>query len=163
MVFQRDSLNFVPGSTVTLYKGPEYPIFLASGIQEPWLRLILRKDIFSLNFGQVGCGIKLNLDVVNKLPSLMSEKNPHFIFDTQTIGAFFSWASTNPEAKCKVCYLGQDKIQEDWISTYHTVVKPSDVLKMKKVSNLYISGDRDLFVDKAKKLIDKCKGSLLIG
>ena len=85
------------------------------------------------------------------------------MFDTQTIGAFFSWASTNAGVKCKVCYVGEDKIQQDWITSSHTVVKSTDALKMKKCNSLYITGNRDLFEGRRRKLLNVAKGSLLIG
>lgn len=164
VVFNKRGLNFVPGTTVTLYKGPDFPVFIASGIQEPWLRLIVNRDLFSPYFKPGSTSIKLNLELENKLPTLMSEEQPNFVFDTQTIGAFFSWTSTHAGHKCKVCYLGGDKISEDWINMSHHIVKPSDVLGLRKAGNLYITGDRDLFEDsRASKLVPLCKGSMLIG
>ena len=163
VVFNKRGLNFVPGCCVSLYKGPDFPIFIASGIQEPWVRLILNRDLFSPNFLPGTKSIKLNLEIENKLSTLMSEEHPNFVFDTQTIGAFFSWASTNAGVKCKVCYMGEDKIQEDWIAASHTVVKPSDVLRLKKAGNLYITGNRDLFGHRGQKIIPACKGSFIVG
>lgn len=163
VVFAKQGLKFAAGSTVTLYKGPEFPIFIASGIQEPWLRLILNRDLFSPYFKPGTSSIKLNLEIENKLPSLMAEEKPAFVFDTQTIGAFFSWSSSNAGKKCKVCYVGEDKIQEDWIGSSHSVVKAPDSLKMKKCDSLYITGHRDLFEGKRRKLLNVAKGSLLIG
>lgn len=161
VVFQKDSLNFVPGCAVTLYKGPDHPVFIASGIQECWCRLILRKDIFSPNLNQANLSIKLNLEIENKLQTLMAEQTPSFIFDTETIGAFFSYASTHPEVKCRVCYLGENKIQTEWIDSNHDLLKPSDVLKMRGTKNLYITGNRDLLNGKAEKLLNNCKGSFI--
>jgi hypothetical protein len=162
VVFNKESLNFVPGSTVTLYKGADFPIFIASGIQEPWLRIILRKDLFSPNFIPGTTNLKLNVEIDNKLPNLVSEEKPSFVFDTQTIGAFFSWASTNAGKKCNVCYVGDNKIQEGWIKTYHKMVKPSDIRKMLKYDGLYVTGNRDLYEGRAKKVLDQACGSFIL-
>lgn len=163
VVFSKDALQYVPGSTVKLYNGPDYPVFIASGIQEPWVRLILNRDLFSLNFKPHTLSIRLSLEIDNKLPTLMNEKKPSFVFDSETIGAFFSWVSTYPEVKCKVCYIGDNKLQENWINANHTTVKMSDVLKMKKENSLYVTGYRDSFEGKSKRLINNCKSSFIIG
>ena len=163
VVFGKEGLKFESGAAVKIYNGPDLPVFIASGIQEPWLRLILNRDLFSPYFLPGSSSIKLSLEIENKLPTLMAEEKPAFVFDTQTIGAFFSWSSSNAGVKCKVCYVGDDKIQEDWISSSHTVIKPTDALKMKKCNSLYVTGDRDLFEGRRRKLLDVAKGSLLIG
>jgi len=159
VLFQKDSLNFIPGQTVTLYNGPDIPVFIASGVQEPWVRLIMNRDL-SPNFPAGSLSVKLNLELDNKLPSLMAEDKPGFIFDTQTIGAFFSWSSTYPSKKCKVCYVGTDKISEDWIAANHTVISESNIKKMARVKNLYITGNRDLF-NSHQKLLNKSTGVYL--
>lgn len=159
VVFQRDTLNFVPGSSVTLYNGPDYPVFIASGIQECWIRLIMNREIFS-KLLPGSRTIKLNLEIKNKLPSLMAEKKPSFVFDTETIGAFFSWASTYPGVKCKVLYLGSNKIQEDWIKANHKIV--NNVSKMKRLKELYVTGNRENFTGRAAKLLNTCKEKYII-
>jgi len=162
VVFAKRSLNFVPGSAVTLYNGPDLPIFIASGIQEPWIRLILNRDLFSPYFKPGTSSIKLNLEIPNLLPGLMAEESPNFVLDSNTIGAFFSWASTNAGKKCKVCYLGDDKVQPEWIRSFHTLVKPSDVSSMRKHGNLYVTGNRNLFETRAKKVLGASKRSFVL-
>lgn len=162
VVFAKKGLNFVPGSAVTLYNGPDFPVFIASGIQEPWIRLILNRDLFSPYFPRRLRSLKLNLEIPNLLNGLMIEETPSFVFDSNTIGAFFSWASTNAGKKCKVCYLGEDRVQEDWIKSYHTVVKPSNVSSMRKNSNLYVTGNRDLYETRGKKVLKDSKRSFIL-
>lgn len=160
VLFNKRGLNFVPGSSVTLYNGIDTPIFLASGIQEPWTRIILNRDLFSPNFPQGTVSIKLNLEVDNPLPTLMTEQeSPAFVLTSEMVSPFFSYVSTYPHNKCKVCYLGADKISEDWIKTYHKLV---DVSKIKKEKNLYVMGDREVLEGKARKVINKCKSSYLV-
>lgn len=159
VVFQKESLNFNPGDCVVLWTGPEIPIFVASGIQEPWVRIILNRDLFP-NITPGDLSIRFNKDITSKLSTLPGSVNPSFVFDTNTIGAFFSWTSTNPGKPCKVLYLGDYKIQEDWIKAYHNVV---DVSKLKREKELYVTGNRDLFIPKKyKKLPGRCKESYII-
>lgn len=162
VVFQKGSLTFVPGNTVTLYKGPDHPIFIASGISECWVRLIMNRDLFSTYFPPGTRYIKLNSEIISIFPDLAAEKSPSFIFDAQGIGAFFSWASMYPSTKCKVCYLGEDKVQEDWIAGRHILVKSEDILEMKDCEDLYITGNRDLFKGDAGEVLDNCKASYLV-
>jgi hypothetical protein len=163
IVFERDSLQFVPGDAVRLYKNDELPIFIASGIQEPWVRIILRTETVSPNYlSQAKTHIKLCGEVESIFPTLMTEEAPAFMFDTETIGAMLSWSSTNLGVKCPVCYLGEDRIQEDWIAANHEVISSGSASKMGKKDNLYVSGRQGLFIEGAKKALAKCKGSLLI-
>ena len=162
VVFAKKGLNFVPGSAVTLYNGPDLPIFIASGIQEPWIRLILNRDLFSPYFQPGTSSLKLNLEIPNLLSGLMLEESPSFVFDSNTIGAFFSWASTNAGKKCKVCYLGEDRVQEDWIKSYHTVVKPSNISSLRNKGNVYVTGNRDLYETRAKKVLRDSKRSFIL-
>ena len=160
VLFQKRSLNFAPGSSVTLYNGPEDPIFIASGISEPWVRLIMNRDLFSPNFQPGARSIKLNLEINNPLPELMREESPNFVITSSMAAAFFSYASTYPTTKCDVCYLGEDKISEKWIEMSHNIVK--DVRKMKGKESLYILGDEKILNAKAGKLLNTCKSSYLI-
>ena len=162
VVFAKKGLTFVAGSAVTLYNGPDMPIFIASGIQEPWIRLILNRDLFSPYFQPGTRAIKLNLEIPNLLSGLMLEETPSFVFDSNTIGAFFSWASTNAGKKCKVCYLGDDKVQEEWINSYHTVIKKSNISSMRKYGSLYVTGNGDLYETQAKKVLKDSKRSFIL-
>ena len=158
VVFGRESLKFQPGAAVKLYNGPDFPVFIASGVGEPWLRLIMSVEKFGEYFPVGTRSIKLQLEVNNLLPSLELAESPNFVLDAGSIGAFFSWASTYPSKKCKVCYLDDVRIQEDWVSANHTVVKPAEA---KKLRNLYVTGNRDLFTGRRKKLLNTCKESYL--
>jgi hypothetical protein len=159
VLFQKRSLNFSPGSSVTLYNGPEDPIYIASGIAEPWVRLIMNRDLFSPNFPPGTRSIKLNLEINNPLPELMNEESPNFVITSSMAGVFFSYVSTYPTTKCDVCYLGEDKISEEWIKMSHNVTSLKD---MKGKENLYILGDEEILNRKAGKLLNNCTNSYLI-
>ena len=161
VVVQRRGLKFQPGDAVTLYNGPEEPIFIASGVQEVWCRLILDKETFSSNFPPGTCSVRLNLELFNPLNSLLAEERPAFILTSECIGPFLSFTSTFPQHRLKVCYLGPAKIQEEWISQAHTLIK--NVSKMKRTANrLYVMGNKELLDRKAKKLLKVCKQSYLV-
>ena len=159
IVFQRDGLQFSPGSCVKLY-GIDYPsILIASGIQEPWIRLIVNRDLLS-NFPAGTKYIKLYKDIDNKMPTLAAAAAANWIVSSECIGAFFSYVSTYPDRKCKVCYLGSDKIQENWIKANHKMV---NIKSLKGDKNLYITGNSDLFKTKPlEKLLSICKESYII-
>jgi hypothetical protein len=140
VVFNRKSLNFTPGDAVTLYKGDGAPLFIASAITEPWIRVILHRDQ-SPNFGTGVRSIRLNNEVQTLIPSLMSEPSPNFLISASGVGAFFSYVSCYPHKHCKVCYLGDNKVSEEWISAYHEVVSEKEI---DKADNVYVIGDRDL-------------------
>jgi len=139
VLFTKDALKFAPGSTVTLYNGPEVPLFIASGLQEPWVRLILDRDK-TPNFSRTCISIKLNIDIVNKLPNLVAEGSPNFILTPSMISPFFSWSSTFPTTRCKVAYLGDNLISEDWVRANHDVVGVDEV---RDSGCLYVLGDSE--------------------
>ena len=72
LLFQKDTLNFVPGCAVTLYNEPDVPLFLASGMQEAWCRLILNTNDYYFKVENMKM-LKLDLEVSNKIPTLMQE------------------------------------------------------------------------------------------
>ena len=87
----------------------------------------------------------------------MAETNPNFILTSDGVAPFFSYVSTFPLVKCKVCYLGDNRITEDWIKMTHKLVTDPD--KMKNTPNLYVIGNREVLESKAKKLIASLKSS----
>ena len=139
ILFTNNSLKFIPGSSVTLYNGDRKPLFIASGIQEPWARLILERGK-SPNLLPGETSLKLNLEVVNKIPSLISEDSPNFILTPSMVSPFFSYASSFPSTRCKVCYLGENKISEDWVMANHDIVGVDEI---KGYSSLYVLGDSE--------------------
>lgn len=160
VLFQKGFLNFVPGSTVTIYGNEYRPIFIASGIQEPWVRIILRRDLFGdmfKNFKPLdNTYIKLNRDLENKLPDLMLDKNPSFFITSAGVSPFFSYVSTYPKSKCKICYIG-DIISRDWIQAHHILVNNGNELVDNNLKNLYIIGDRNILGDLKPKILNNCK------
>ncbi|MCP3686751.1 MAG: hypothetical protein GY861_29280 [bacterium] len=159
VVFQKGTLNFTPGDCVQLYKNEKYPIPIASGIGEVWCRLIMRRDIHGHLFPEGTKSIKICHELVNVAPTLMAEEKPNFVLTPEMVGIFFSYVSTFPEVKCKVCYLGDERIQEDWISMAHKVVSPKQI---KKCDCLYVLGRQSVIERKLKNIVNNCKGSYLI-
>jgi hypothetical protein len=93
VVFEKNGLRFTPGAAVKLYHGPDIPIFIASGVQEPWIRLIVNRDLFP-DFDHEAISIRLHLGVEYPI-SLFKLKEPsNFILTADGIGAFFSYVST---------------------------------------------------------------------
>lgn len=165
VLFQKNDLTFAPGSTITLYNKREFPIFIASGIQEAWCRIILNKNIYSFIYDMNKSNainnksIKINVDVINELPTLLTEHAPNFIITTEMISPFFSYVSTYPTVKCNVCYLGENKISEDWIKSNHLLV---NIKEFNSLNNIYVLGNREILMDKAKSFIYNCKCSYLL-
>lgn len=139
VLFEKRSLNLLPGDSVKLYNLELSPVFVASGLGEVWVRIILDRSVFpDIDFGG---HIKLHREVECLVPDLMSGETPSFAVTASGIMPFLSYSSTYPERKCKVCYLGGDKIHEDWVDKYHEVVGIEDI---KKAANLYVIGENDL-------------------
>ena len=158
VVIGKQSLNFSPGSCCRLYNS-EVLIPIASGIGEPWLRLLMNRDLFGEDFPAGTNSVRLSLEIENVVPNLMTEPAPNFILTPEMVGIFFSYVSTYPQVKCKVCYLGDNKIQEDWISANHKLVSAKQA---KKLDNLYVLGRQDIIEKKIKNVLNICKGSYLI-
>lgn len=150
VVFEKDSLKFVPGSQLTLYSLEQPPVFIGSGIQEPWLRIVMNRDLFDIY--KDAKSIKFSTCIANPLPTLATAESPSFIITPEGASAYFSYASTYPSIKSKVCYLGSGKFNEDWIEAYQEVVKDPSSLKLDK--ELYIIGDRDLLTQEAGELLN---------
>lgn len=163
VVFDKRNLKFIPGDAVVLYNGPDIPIFIASGMQEAWVRLILDRDLFP-SFDMEATSIRLESKVLGLIPKLISEEAPNFLITTAGVSPFFSYVSTFPkmylEKKCTICYLGEDKVQESWIRAFHNLV--IDPSKLRNVSNLYAIGDIDVLEGEASKILRKCKNTILL-
>jgi hypothetical protein len=158
VVIGREGLNFSPGCCVKLYN-EDVLIPIASGIGEPWVRLILNRDLFESKFPAGTNSVRLSLEIVNIAPHLMAEEKPSFVLTPEMVGIFFSYVSTYPQVKCKVCYLGEAKVQEDWISASHKLVSPKQI---KKLDNLYVLGRQELIERKVRNVVNTCKSSYLI-
>jgi len=139
VVFNKRSLNFKPGDVVSLYNTGSEPVFIASGISEPWVRLILPEHLRTPNFEPGVRSIRLDLEVESRIPTLITEENPNFLITPAGLGAFFSYVSTYPHKHCKVCYLGDNRVSEGWIKAYHKLVSKKQI---KKAKNVYVIGDR---------------------
>ena len=159
VLFQKGTLNFLPGAAVKIYNNEEYPVPIASGIGEVWCRLIMRQDIHGHLFPVGTKSIKLLHETVNIVPMLMAETSPNFILTSEMAGIFFSYVSTYPQVKCQVCYLGDDKTFESWISANHKLVSAKQA---KKLDPLYVLGRQDIIEKKLKNVLNTCKGSYLI-
>ena len=159
VVFERNGLQWTPGGCITLYNGPDVPVFIASGIQESWVSVILNRDLFDNFFLSTGY-IKLNVGVDDMFPELLADENPIFAIDSYGVGALFSWASSNMGKQATVCYLGDDFIQPDWIADNHVVINAVELSSIKEMDgNIYLAGNRDLF---DHELHTMCKYSLTI-
>ena len=137
---------------VKLYNTDKPSCFIASGISYPWIRLIGNRDLFSDIRGDY---IKLDINISNPVPSLMSAREPTFIVSSECCGAFFSYYSTYPQ-RYKICYLGGDEIQLDWIREHCDLIEdPKEAIS----NELYVMGRRDLFTD---DIINISKESYLV-
>ena len=74
------------------------------------------------------------------------------------VSPFFSYVSTYPKVKCKICYLGNDLIAEPWIKTNQQLVK---INALSHDNNIYVMGNGDILSSKAKSYINNCKFSYL--
>jgi len=159
VVFDKRNLKFIPGDAAVLYNGPDIPIFIASGMQEPWVRLILDRDLFP-DFDMEATSIRLESKILGLIPKLISEDAPNFLITPAGVSPFFSYVSTFPNTKRTVCYLGEDKVQEEWIRAFHNLVNhPS---RLRNLSNLYAIGDINILEMEASKILSKCKNTVLI-
>jgi hypothetical protein len=111
--------------------------YISSGISECWVRLILKKSIFSSIIAAGSEHIKILTEVNSELCCLMDEESPNFYITSEGIGPVLSYCSTYPRVKCKICYIGDELIHEDWFRTYHELVNLETI---QKCSNLYIIG-----------------------
>jgi len=158
VLISKESLNFLPGDSCRLYNLEPHDIFFASSMSEAWVRLILKRELFhGYDFTQKS--IKLCSGLNHCLPDLIKEESPNFLITSEGIGPFFSYVSTFPQVKCKVCYLGDHQITPEWVRHYHKLVS---VKEIKKAANLYIIGDNDIIQRKAAGVIRSAKGLCLL-
>ena len=159
LVIAKGTLNFLPGDSAGIYslESPS-PIFIASSMSEAWVRLILNRDLFP-NFDYTQKSIKLDSEIKHNIPDLIYDDAPNFLVTSEGIGAFFSYASTFPDRKCKVCYLGDHQITPAWVKHYHKVVSVKDI---KKAANLYVIGENDIIQRKAAKVLNVAKKVCLL-
>lgn len=154
VVFSRRRLDFISGSAVDLFSYPDSPsAFIASGKQEPWVRVILDKGRYS-NFDMDIDSIKICRDTVNLIPDLFNEESPNFLIDSYGVSPFLSYVSTFPNVKCKVCYVGDNKVAYDWIKSYHKIVTKKEI---RKCNDVYVIGEKDYLNSHVSRVINTCK------
>jgi hypothetical protein len=159
VLIAKEGLKYKPGDAVTLYNGDSTPLFIASGVADAWMRLILNRDLFP-NFDYQARSLRLNLEIQSFLPELIGEETPNFLLDPVGISTFLSYVSTFPTRKCKVCYLGRNKHHEDWLK--HSTHKIVTFKNIKKAKDLYIVGTNKVLEEKAGNLLNTCKKSCLV-
>jgi hypothetical protein len=128
VVTERKMLKFTPGDRVRVYNYDGPPIFIASGIQEPWLRFIVdKKDHPELT---VGKKIKLYREVETEIDGLMGANNPYFIISPSGVGPVLSYFSTflHKCKECNVCLIGEECANKNWFEefTNFTTEVPED-------------------------------------
>lgn len=154
VLISKESLTFAPGAAVKLYKSGMPSVLIASGIAEAWVRLIMNRDIYRDLFEDNQLNVRLEKQLETPLKQLFAEEEPSFVVTSSGIGALFSYASTFPDKKLKVCYLGKDKVQKDWVEQNHILCKPG---LMSQEQNVYISGNQKVIEKKAPELISISK------
>jgi hypothetical protein len=79
------------------------PLFVASGIKEPWTRLIIEDtQVPRSTWAQA---IKIR-EVINLYPDLINDKDPAFYVGGDGIALPLSYISTFPDRKPEIVYLG---------------------------------------------------------
>lgn len=103
VVFERQTLNFLPGSRVKLLGLEEPLFFVASGIKEPWVRLIV--DSASTPRAFWGRCIKIEKTLC-MYPELLEDKDPAFYVSGEGIALPLAYISTFPDRRPEIVYLG---------------------------------------------------------
>jgi hypothetical protein len=152
VVFEKRDMAFVPGCQVTIH-GSRTKVYLASGIQEPWARVILNSEESKL-IPTGAKSIKLTRSLYNKVPDLMEANTPTFVITAAGISPFFSYASSFAGKRYDVLYMGEDKIQEDWVTSFHNSISLADLHDREEV---YILGDKDILSGLGDKIIKNGK------
>ena len=120
VLYQRDKLITPPGSQIELLDGSRF--LVASGLSEPWSRLIVSQDrVDRLTWGKnikILCSNDLYCTENLQNPgqtSLLDENKPGFIVGGESIAVALSYMSTYPDRKVEVVYLDEHPIHLDWL------------------------------------------------
>ena len=128
------------------------PYFIASGVGDPWIRLIIRShnpsDI-NQDIWQAG-KLRVDPEAFNVFPTLASDNNkPTFICSSVGISPFLSYMSTFPSERINLYVIGQVPNHE-WVKAhpqaqiYASVSKLSEQFPAKRSPNHYICAPHDV-------------------
>ena len=122
---KKREICYGPGDCIYIKKpaSDEYrPYFIASGIQEPWLRIIIRaSDSTELQELKSGDKVRVKPKLFSVFPSLASAKRPVFICASVGISPFLSYISTSPSAKLDMYVIG-DVPNMEWVKNYKQAI-----------------------------------------
>ena len=99
------------------------PYFIASGTQEPWLRVIIRANYRTMDLQALKAGDKVRVKpkLFSVFPSLASADRPVFICASVGISPFLSYISTSPSAKLDMYIIG-DVPNMEWVKNYKQAI-----------------------------------------
>jgi len=132
LILERRDIQYIPGDCL-LIKGlnNEFrPYFVASGMQEPWFRIIIEKNLndslinYLYNIKK-GSRIKVKREPFSIFPNLINQKQKTiFIASGIGIAPFLSYFSTYPLQKItKVIYHVQEEgINVAWLKTRQDII-----------------------------------------
>jgi len=133
-------INILPGTYMN-------NAFVASGVQEPWVRLIENRE------SKLKYGNRYKVEKTGNIcPTLVKDLKPMFIVDDMGIGVALSYYSTYINIRGLPIYY-EGTINRDWLCKHHTVYNNINDIK-EKDGNCYIIG-QPLFVERNKEIIEK--------
>jgi len=149
VVFDKGSLKHGIGSVIHL-TNTDSPLYLASGLQEVWLRFLYdsNKD---MNFNHIAQNspiiLKGEYDVAHHdLPPAI-EDSIFIVQGIKGISLALSYLSTYPMNKPdQIFYISDSHIQKDWLEEFHEVVfatELTDELIIDQDKQYYIMGDEE--------------------
>lgn len=120
LLFQRCGVKTIPGDQICIQPpaGGEFeskPIWVASGIKEPWVRILCDKMFHPWLSGlKYPSTIKIET-VTSVYPDLIKDPQPCFCVSGTGIAVPMSYISTYPQKRVEIVYLGRTRIQEEYL------------------------------------------------
>lgn len=166
LMLGRNNFNVKPGSAIDIVKPGEQPrsYYIASGSQEPWIRLILPEtDPWLHYFKSIkpNDSVRVMPDIVEKLPNLYSISQDDVIFCTdQGISPYLSYVSTFISEEIYPTLVYQFKgngVNLDWIQGRQKVIGGRDldplIDQMPKDAKRYFIITNNKSYNKIKKVL----------
>ncbi|MFW9948627.1 MAG: hypothetical protein ACFFKA_00705 [Candidatus Thorarchaeota archaeon] len=167
LVTERSNIKFIPGDVLIINaSGQERPYFIASGIQEPWLRFLIRKSLSPvvnhLSDLTLGSRITVLKNPISIFPNLIKEADNKLTFFAAGIGIspVFSFLSTYPKIQPDIFYYDKNHISDSWLKKYpgyRNEITPDIILdysNMNKKNKYYLCGQESI-VTQYENIINK--------
>ena len=159
VILQNRNIIFKPGDCLNVIDTASdncRPFFISSGIQEPWLRLLIKRSSAGVMIDYLynlkkKSKIRIGNEPFSIFPGLIYTKRPVFLAESIGLHPFLSYFSTYPGKKIeKMVYVHHNKpVNLPWLKSNTPLIEAKEIgcildrIPINRKSEYYICGSGD--------------------